>query len=256
MKKLFLTLLFTLLMAAGVEARTYVLVAGVSNYGDENINLQQTTKDAKRFQRLMQNQTPDITLLTSSYATKENIIEKLHALCNRAGADDQIIFFFSGHGLPSCIYTYNGALSYQNIMDELNNSAAGTKICFIDACHAGSAAEAASTDDPYNQRIPNTALFVSSRPDEYSIESRRTGAGFFTQGLIKGLRGRADRNHDRKVTIKELFDYMYVDVVRRSESVQHPQLIAPREMYDVVIMEWPEANNSTEESADSVSAED
>ena len=86
-----------------VEARTFVLATGVSNYGNEDINLNQTTKDAKRFKEVMETQTKDITLLTSKNVTRENVLEKLRAICNRAEKGDRVIFFFSGHGMPGAI---------------------------------------------------------------------------------------------------------------------------------------------------------
>lgn len=245
MKKLILTLLLALSIALGADARTFVLIAGVSNYGDENVNLSQTTKDAKRFKEVMQSQTRDITTLTSSYATRSNIKEKLRAICNRAGANDRVIFFFSGHGMPNALYTYDGALPYSELVDILSSSSAKEKICFIDACHAGSLAEDATANSQNNRgwsnramRAPGQAFFVSSRPEEYSLENGWIGAGFFTQALVKGLRGAADKDHNREVTVKELFNYIYKDIVRRSGDQQHPQLIAPREMYPVVVASW------------------
>ncbi len=241
MKKILFTLFLVLTLAFSSGARTFVLIAGVSNYGDENINLSQTTKDAKRFKEVMLTQTRDITTLTSSYATKNNIKEKLRAICNRAGSDDRIVFFFSGHGMPSAFCAYDGAFYYSDLVSLLGSSSAKEKICFIDACHAGSLAEDAASDNANRNwnnrtmRAPGQAFFVSSRPEEYSIESGWIGAGFFTQALIKGLRGAADKDHNREVTVKELFNYMYKDIVRRSGDQQHPQLIAPREMYPVVV---------------------
>lgn len=239
MKRFITVLLLALAVAMGAQARIYVLAAAVSNYNDEGTNLSQTTKDAKRFKTVMQTQTRDITLLTSSYATSGNIMEKLRAICNRAQAGDQIVFFYSGHGMPNALYTFDGPLPYSSIVEALESSAASTKICYIDACHAGSAANATSAAGEYSgMSMPGTAFIVSSRADEYSIESPWIGAGFLAQALVKGLRGSSDRNHDRQVTVKELFDYIYVDVVRRSQQQQHPQLIAPREMFDVVVADW------------------
>ena len=242
MKRFFTILMLVLAVAVGAQARTYVLITAVSNYNDEGTNLSQTTKDAKRFKQVIQTQTRDITMLTSRYATASNIMEKLSAICNRAQAGDRIIFFFSGHGMPNALYTYDGPLPYSRIVDALTESEASEKILFVDACHAGSAATAtASASGEYSgMSVPGMAFFVSSRADEYSIESQWIGSGFLAQALVKGLRGSSDTNHDRKVTVRELFDYVYVDVVRRSNSQQHPQLIAPREMFDVVVADWNE----------------
>ncbi len=251
MVRIILSLVFALAICAGAPARTFVLAAGVSNYSHpQNLqnNLAGCTKDVKRFKQVMQTQTNDITTLTSSYATAANIKEKLRAIANRAGAGDRIVFFYSGHGAPSALCVYDGLLPYTELLEILGSSDAGEKILYIDVCHAGSIADAATTGDGSRNsrtqrgdwstramRQAGTAFFVSSRPDESSIDGANIGAGFFTQALIKGLRGKADRNRDRQITVKELFDYMYRDVVRRSAQEQHPQLIAPREMYDVVL---------------------
>ena len=87
MKRLFNTLIICLILVTtdtlSVNARTFALIAGVSNYGVEDANLSQTTKDAKAFKQLLSKQTKDITLLTSTYANHDNILEKLRAICNR-----------------------------------------------------------------------------------------------------------------------------------------------------------------------------
>lgn len=239
MKRFILPLLLCLLVSFSADARIFALVCGVSNYGRESANLSQTTKDAKNFKRLMLTQTKDITLLTSSNVTRANLLEKLQAICNRAQSDDRIVFFFSGHGMQGAIYCYDGPLRYSEITSRLAKSEAKQKIVYIDACFAGTAANSA-TDSNGEQTVatPGQAFFVSCRPDETSIEAPHVGAGFFTQALLKGLQGKADKNHDRKITVMELFKYLHGDVIRRSKNCQHPQLIAPKEMYSVVLTDW------------------
>ena len=58
---------------------------------------------------------------------------------------------------------------------------------------------------------------------------------FFTQALLKGLRGKCDYDHNKEITVLELFKYIHADVTRRSLKGQHPQLIAPKGMHDKVI---------------------
>lgn len=246
--KRFITSLFAIaLVCLLAQARTFVLVTGVSNYGDENINLSQTTKDAKAFKRVMETQTKDITLLTSSNATRANILSKLKAICNRAQASDRIVFYFSGHGMPGAICVYDQSLTYDDLVNTLATSSAKEKICFIDACHAGSAAQAqknAAQQADKGQLAKaikgkkDQAFFVGCRGDEYSYEHPWVGAGFFTQATVKGLRGKSDANADKQITVKELFKYIYNDVTQRSKQQQHPQLIAPAEMMNVVVARW------------------
>ena len=240
MKKLIIACLFVIVSMINVQARIFVLATGVSNYGDEDINLSQTTKDVKRFKAVMETQTKDITLLTSSNVTRANLLEKLRAICNRAQKDDRVIFFFSGHGMPGAICGYDASITYDEIINVLSSSEAGEKICFIDACHAGSVAKKTSEYDWVKsiKSARNQAFFVSCRADEYSVESTFLGAGYFTQALLKGLRGKSDKDNDRNITIIELFRYIYGDVLKRSNQEQHPQLIAPESMYDVIVSKW------------------
>lgn len=238
MKKLLLSLIITLMACVAVQARTYVLAVGVSNYQGTSNDLANTTKDAKAFKKLMENKTKDITLITSKYATKANIKEKLRAICKRAGAKDQVIFFYSGHGSEGCLAVYDGMLTYTDIVNILDSSKAGMKVCYIDACHAGTAVSAQSSAAQAPSGKKNMIFFVSCRPEEYSWESSIVGAGFFTQALTKGLRGKSDSNGDKRVTVSELFKYVYNDVVKRSDAEQHPQLICPESMKNAVLMDW------------------
>lgn len=240
MKRTILSLLLAVITVISLSARTFVLVTGVSNYGNEDINLSQTTKDAKRFKKVMETQTKDITLLTSKNVTRANVLEKLRAICNRAQNGDRIIFFYSGHGMPGAICGYDMAISYDDIVNLLSESEASEKICFIDACHAGTMARSAN-DDSWAKSVKGAkdqAFFVACRSDEYSVESSILGAGFFTQALLKGLRGKSDKDNNRQVTVIELFKYIYGDVLKRSKEEQHPQLIAPKSMYNVVVTKW------------------
>ena len=224
-----------------INARTFVLATGVSNYGDENVNLSQTTKDAKRFKEVMETQTKDITILTSSNVTRANVLEKLRAICNRAQKGDQVVFFYSGHGMPGGICGYDKAISYDDIVEILSSSEASAKICYIDACHAGTMSSAAKSYDSWSRgakACKDQAFFVSCRSDELSSEQPFLGAGLFTQALIKGLKGKSDKNGDKNITILELFKYIHGDVLKHSKDKQHPQLIAPESMYNVVVCKW------------------
>lgn len=233
------TMLALLLVVVICNARTFVLATGVSNYGNEDVNLSQTTKDAKRFKEVMSTQTKDITLLTSKNVTKANVLEKLRAICNRAQKGDQIIFFYSGHGMPGAICGYDQPILYDDIVNILSSSSASQKICYIDACHAGSMAKATDTDWTKNvKELKDQIFFVSCRADEYSSESPFLGAGYFTQALLKGLRGKSDSDNNKEITVLELFKYIYEDVLKRSKEKQHTQLIAPKSMYDVVVAKW------------------
>lgn len=230
------------MLAVHIEARTFVLSMGVSRYQDSSNNLSQTTKDAKQFKDLIANHTKDITILTSKYANKDNVLEKLRALSNRAQKGDKIIIFFSGHGYPGGIVGYDKPITYQEINDILSKSEASAKICFIDACHSGSVTDVRDSSKSYKAPSTGNIIYMmSSRADEYSMEHPWVGHGFFTQALLKGLRGKADANNDKKITVNELFNYVYNDVQHTTANMtdsQHPQLIGSKAMADAVVVDW------------------
>lgn len=248
MKKVLFLLVFLITFAGSVFAQhTYVLLAGISNYGDENANLSQTTKDVKSIKSIFDKQkNTTVALLTSKYATGSNIEEKLNAIIKLAKPNDKIIFCFSGHGTTGGFVTYGPTpelFPYKTLVQILSKSKANEIFCFIDACMSGSVQGEASSNYGFSTNGSHSGItfMVASRADEVSWENNWVGHGYFTKSLLKGLRGASDRNNDKNVTLKELFDYIYNDVTRRSISAntpQHPQLIGPSSSYNTVITRW------------------
>lgn len=235
-----LILLLTALLAIStmaLQARTYVLAVGVSKQGMEVNDLAQTTKDAKAFKKLMESHSKDITLLTSKYATRDNILSNLKKIARAATDQDRVYFYFSGHGGKGVICAYDQTVTYDDIVKAVANSKSPMVVCFIDACHSGSAVTEVGNAAAMSGK-KNIAFFTGCRPSEYSYENPFVGAGYFTQSLIKGLRGKCDEDGDKRITVKELFKYCYNDVVTRSDGEQHPQLIAPEKIQNAALIKW------------------
>lgn len=236
-------LLIMIFLAEIMNAQTtYVMSIGVSKYADSNNNLSQTTKDAKSFRDIMNIHTDKITLLTSRYANRDNILKKLNSLSKLAKEDDKLIIFYSGHGYPGGIYPYDEPVSYQEINDILKCSKAKEKICIFNACHTGSISDVKKEMATYKAPSSGNIIYImSSRADEFSYEHPIAGHCIFTTGMLKGLRGKADANNDKKITVSELFNYVYNDVVHTTASLdlsQHPQLIGVKSVADAVIVDW------------------
>ena len=243
MKRYFLLLIAAFLLAITANARTYALVVGISNYHDGINDVQWTTASAKKFASMLKAHTKDVSILTSKYATGSNILSKLGAIAKSAGADDRIIFFYSGHGETGGLATPSGILPYDQIIKVLASSKAKYKFCFIEACHSGSVAASAPNSPGWHSAAKknNIVFFTGCRPEESSMVSATIGSGLFSQALIKGLRGKADYNRDKGITVLELFKYTFNDVVQRAKAInaeQHPQLIGPKALQDVVILKW------------------
>ena len=235
-------LLFALITSASAQ-KTYALLTGVSNYGDASANLAGTTKDVKSLQQVLKNQGATVAISTSKYATYDNIMKRLDAIIQLAKPEDAIIFFFSGHGDTGCFVTYGlNAFPYSDLINKLAKAKSQHIFCFIDACKSGSVATSTGQNFNWSQAIGNKiTFFMGCRADEYSYENQWLGHGFFSQALLKGLRGKADKNGDKKITVEELFNYIHADVVARtkdSKVPQHPQLIGSRSNFNFVLAKW------------------
>ena len=241
MKKTLL-FLFALLLISGsaMAGRTYVLVVGVSNYQNDDADLPTTTNDAKRIAEVMQKHSEDVSLITSRYATREKLLSKLNEIAKAASANDRIMFYFSGHGSTGGIIAYNMQMvKYTEIIDILAESKASVKMVFVDACKSGSATTVGEKDS-WREKLAggNIIFMLASRADELSVADNFLTAGWFSHGFLKAISGLADANTDKSITVKELFTYVYNDVVSRSDNKQHPQLIATKEHQNDIVVTW------------------
>ena len=103
---------------------------------------------------------------------------------------------------------------------------------------------------PASKVHPRMAFISATRSDENSIDDSFLilTHGWYTQALIKGLRGLGDSNSDKQVTLIELYNYVYNDVTARCSRyrmvsdgkvhVFHPQLFAPGSMHNEKILKW------------------
>lgn len=231
-------MLFMTILVVNMNAqRTYALLTGVSNYGDEQLNLHNTTKDVKQLKTVMDKIGIVCGVSTSKNVTQANITKRLNTIIEAAKPEDRIIFYFSGHGTTGGFLMSDQQLfNYSDLIKILSKAKTKNIFCFIDACRSGSVAtDSYAMSDSDKSRI---TFVMSSRPDESSIENDWIGNGYFTQAMLKGLRGMSDKNHDKRITLIELFKFIYNDVTARTKNGQHPQLIGPGSAQNTVIANW------------------
>ena len=155
----------------------------------------------------------------------------------RAGKDDAVFCFFSGHGingsfLPIDSDGYRNTLSYEEVKGALASCKAKQKLYVADACYSGSllasrSALTQSVDMLYHKLSESsggTAFLLSSKKEEFSLESQGLRQGIFSHFLIKGLKGDADDNYDKIVTVGELYQYVHRHVKDYTKMAQTPIL--------------------------------
>ena len=185
-----------------------------------------------------------VKILIDEDATQRNILVAMREVFQRADDNDVILFYFSGHGLPGAFLPIdfdgiNNRLEHYQLRDALLTSRAKHKLVIADACHSGSlggpeeglaaknnGAEEALTayyDGLANARA-STALLLSSKGEEISMEDKGLRSGIFSHYLIRGMKGEADQNTDRLVSIEELFGYVHRGVRQYTGNIQTPTL--------------------------------
>jgi hypothetical protein len=209
------------------QSKVFALVVGVASY-DHMPVLRYTDDDAYRFYAFLKSleggALPDeqVRVLIDEEATRENVLNSMDEVFSQAGPNDLIIFYFSGHGLngsflPIDFDGFNNKIAHEEVAAAFNKCKARFKLCLADACHSGSliAMRSAEPEPALVQfysylakSVSGTALLMSSKADETSLESAGLRQGVFSHFLIRGLKGEADTNKDKVVTVQELFDFI------------------------------------------------
>lgn len=257
MKKLSVILLMALAIfvtSGNVVAKNYCFCMGLSKCntpGAQDISSAQY--DAIDFKKALSKQGYKGSVIVNQYATRENILKRVkNVVASAKKPDDKIVLFFATHGHDDgYLLTYGGgAVYYKEIIDILAKSKTKHVYVFIMACFSGTVTKGLTSDPNWSDDAIKRGItfIVSSRPGETSksiINRDITPVRYsvFGNALIKGFRGQADNNGDRKITIMELFRYIYNEVTMRMESedpdiVQHPQLIGPSSEHNTVISKW------------------
>ncbi|HMX40209.1 MAG TPA: caspase family protein, partial [Saprospiraceae bacterium] len=154
----------------------------------------------------------------------------------KASPNDLVLFYFSGHGLngsflPIDFNGFNNKLLHEEIAAAFNKSKAKYRLLLADACHSGSIVAMRSGDpEPalvqfyknLSKSVSGTALIMSSKADETSLESAGLRQGVFSHFLIRGLKGEADKDKNKTVTVEELFEYVSKNVRDYTGNRQSP----------------------------------
>ncbi len=225
------------------QLRVWAVVVGISTY-DHMPTLRYTDDDAYRMYAFLKS--PEggaladhqIKILIDEDATHDKILAAMTDIFGKAGKDDLVMVYFSGHGLPGSFLPidfdgFNNKLDHEDINKIMESSPAKYKLCIADACHSGSLlamAEKSGTirnvlEDYYKtlaQAEAGTALIMSSKGEETSLESSGLRQGVFSHFLIRGLKGEADKDGNKIVTVQELFNFVDENVKAYTMNRQSP----------------------------------
>ncbi|MFC1806596.1 S41 family peptidase [Planctomycetota bacterium] len=208
-----------------------------------------------------------VRLLLDGDATGKAIRETLFDWSRQALAEDSFVIYFAGHGSPASpdasenLFLLPHDVDYQKVaatgfpMRDIETALkrfikAKRVVVLADACHAGGVGAGfagtqrslavvpgrlASALQNLTKVTEGVAVLTASGAKQLSQEGEKWGGGHgvFTFFLLKGLKGEADYNKDRVVTLGELIPYLSEHVRRETRNAQSPEVAGK---FDLALM--------------------
>ncbi|MBM3300636.1 MAG: ankyrin repeat domain-containing protein, partial [Deltaproteobacteria bacterium] len=234
-----------------MSGNLHALVVGVSTYRDLKIpKLELADRDARAFGEFLESQKKvfketRVTFLLNDNATKAEVEKYLYYTMHGAGKNDTVILFFSGHGAYDpmrprefLFLTHDSDPQYLRAtavrmsgLEFLKGIEAERVLIIADACYSGGFSDtkpkatghAADLFLAEVRSSSGTAVITSGKEGQLAWEVPNLANSVFTHNLIKGLKGKADKDHDGVVTLNEAYQYAYNLTRQETKGHQHPQ---------------------------------
>jgi uncharacterized caspase-like protein len=244
-----------------VTPQGWAVVIGISKYKFASGNfpeIRYAAKDATEFYNFLRSpegggfSSDHVLFLKNEEANLQNIKYAFFDFLRQALEEDFVIIYFSGHGTPEMdnqknlyLMAYDSkpdliastAFPMWDIETALTRYIKSEKVILLaDACHSAGIATDISMRNIYQKNMVNRyimevgkakkgrAIFTASEAGELSQESQKWGGGHgvFTYYLINALKGQADVNNNKIVSLGEVIDFVSENVRRATNNSQHP----------------------------------
>jgi uncharacterized caspase-like protein len=238
--------------------QVWAVVVGINDYGHFP-KLKFAVNDAKAVYRYLNenNRVPaeNIFLLIDKQASIQNLRNVLGTkLKASAGEKDMVIIYFAGHGSterdtlspdgdglekyllaadsdPADIYST--ALPMREVGYLFSRIRSERLIFLVDSCYSGASGGRtvanfgfrANISDKFLERISTgrgKIIVTASAANEVSAEKDELQHGVFTYFLLEGLKGKADTDNDKIITVDEIYRYVSDEVPKATKQEQHP----------------------------------
>ena len=239
MKRISITILLIILgtsqvFGASPVLRRFALIAGSNDGGPERIELRYATKDARSFDRVMNElggvRESDRILLTDP--SVREFMDALFRIRELVAATDpgerrELVVYYSGHSDESGLLLGSGTLPYKALRDAITEVPADVRLAILDSCSSGVLTRSKGgvhrpaflMDEASDMK--GYAFLTSSSADEAAQESDRIGSSFFTHYLISALRGAADATGDGYITLNEAYHFAFTETLASTQSTQY-----------------------------------
>ncbi|APZ93238.1 caspase family protein [Fuerstiella marisgermanici] len=174
-----------------VQARTWFIGIGVSDYDDDEHDLRYAAKDAADLGATLKNLSNgpcEVQIITDKQATHATVVKRVQESLRRAAVQDLVVLFFAGHGvaedgeyrfaLHGCDFDQPDVetLTFEQIEKLLTGCKARNRIILIDSCHAGDSLPVGirrQQTDNAAEVIPRAASIDPAPPSASAVSLRK-----------------------------------------------------------------------------------
>ncbi|WAS93293.1 caspase family protein [Nannocystis punicea] len=221
------------------QTRRVALIVGANDGGPGRVKLRYAGSDAKALSRVLADVggidrrdafvliDPNPTQFLDGFRWAQDRVARARA----AGERVQFLFYYSGHADDRGVHLGTSQIDYPKLRGLIHAVDAQVRLGMLDSCSSGAFVRLKggkmrpplSTGDA---NIQGHAFLTSSSAEEAAQESDRIGGSYFTHYLVSGLRGAADVNRDRRVTLHEAYRFAFDETLKGTETTlgraQHP----------------------------------
>ena len=226
--------------AGATTIRRFALVASSNNGGPGRTRLRFADSDGESVGRVLSNLggVREGDLIMVGDATRTRLSQAFAELKSRVARERrpqvrrEVFVYYSGHSDEEGLLLGAERVGYRELRQWIDSVGADVRIAILDSCASGSLIrlKGGVHRTPFlsdaSTQARGHAFLTASSADEAAQESDRVGAAFFTHFLLSGMRGAADANHDRRVTLNEAYQFAYNETLQRTETsragAQHP----------------------------------
>jgi formylglycine-generating enzyme required for sulfatase activity len=219
----------------------FALIIANTEYTDSGLaQLTAPGRDAKELARVLDSRDicafDDVIVLFNENASK--VGETIDYFLSNRKPTDLLVLYFSGHGVRDEYGSLYLAVTNTNrtrlrstaiksdfIREAMDQSRSKRQILVLDCCNSGAFAQGAKaeiggsvgTASAFEGTGYGRVVLTASDSTQFAWEGDKvtgeTENSLFTNFLVKGLEGEADANGDGRITIDELYDYAYEQII-------------------------------------------
>ena len=246
----------------------YALVIANNQYTDPGLaQLSAPGQDAEDFARVLRSRDigafEEVTILLNQ--PEPVVREAIDGFFSLKKPNDLLLLYFSGHGVRDEQGALYLAVTNTNrdrlrstgiksdfIRESMDQSRSRRQVLVLDCCNSGAYAQGSKaavgvtigTSTAFEGTGYGRVVLTATDATQFAWEGdkiigeKATSNSLFTHFLVKGLEGEADQDGDGKITVDELYDYAYEQIVSRTPA-QTPGKWSYKQQGEIVLRQRP-----------------